>query len=67
MRFATLDRASPAAGTSRATTVAPSRASVEAMASPMPRAAPVTSATLPASGWSQSLGSVTVAAAPLAC
>ena len=35
---------------------APSRASTSAIAAPMPRAAPVTSATLPASGRSQSSG-----------
>ena len=46
--------------------MAPSRASVEAMASPMPRAAPVTRATLPASGWSQSAGSTTFGAPLLA-
>ena len=47
---------SPAAGTSRQTTCAPSRASTWAIAAPMPRAAPVTSATWPASGRSQSSG-----------
>ena len=44
--------ASPAAGTSTPTTVAPSRARTRAIAAPMPRAAPVTTATLPASGRS---------------
>ena len=45
--LATAASASPAAGTSTATTVAPSRASTSAIAAPMPRAAPVTTATLP--------------------
>ena len=35
-------------------TFGPSRASTPAIAAPIPRAAPVTSAVLPASGWSQS-------------
>ena len=39
--------ARPPAGTSTPTTVAPSRCSTRAICSPMPRAAPVTSATLP--------------------
>ena len=43
------------AGTSRPTTCAPSRASTSAIASPMPRAAPVTSAIRPSSGRSQSI------------
>ena len=47
--------ASPAAGMSTHTTVAPSRASVVATVRPMPRAAPVTTATLPVTGWSQSV------------
>ena len=44
----------PAAGMSTATTWAPSRAMTFAIAAPMPRAAPVTTATLPASGCSAS-------------
>ena len=43
-------------------TFAPSRASTPAIAAPMPRAAPVTSAVLPASGWSQSFGAGAVPA-----
>ena len=43
-----------ACGTSRPTTCAPSRARVAAIAAPIPREAPVTSALLPASGRSQS-------------
>ena len=50
------------AGTSRQTTWAPSRASTSAIAAPIPRAAPVTSATLPASGRSQSGVSATAPA-----
>ena len=42
------------AGRSSPTTCAPSRARASAMAAPMPREAPVTSATLPSSGRSQS-------------
>ncbi|CPZ28519.1 Uncharacterised protein [Mycobacteroides abscessus subsp. abscessus] len=45
-------------GMSIATTAAPSRANTSAMVSPIPRAAPVTMATLPASGLSQSAGAV---------
>ena len=45
----------PSGGMSRPTTSAPSRARVSAIAAPIPREAPVTSATLPASGWSQSI------------
>ena len=40
-RLATVASASPDAGMSTATTVAPSRARVSAMAAPIPRAAPV--------------------------
>ncbi len=50
----TASRSSASAGTSSPTTCAPSRASVAAIAAPMPREAPVTSATLPSSGRSQS-------------
>ena len=46
----TATRPSPACGTSRPTTCAPSRARTLAIASPIPREAPVTSATLPWSG-----------------
>ena len=45
---------SAAWGTSRPTTLAPSRARVAAIAAPIPREAPVTSAVLPSSGRSQS-------------
>ena len=45
---------SAACGTSMPRTVAPSRCSTRAICSPMPRLAPVTSATLPVSGWAQS-------------
>ena len=45
------------------TTCAPSRASTSAIDAPMPRAAPVTSATLPSSGRSQSVGRVDCAGA----
>ena len=55
--LATAARWSPAAGMSTTTTVAPSRCRVRAIAAPMPRAAPVTTATLPASGLSTSAGS----------
>ena len=61
MRLATASAPRPAAGTSRQTTCAPSRASVSAIASPMPRDAPVTTAAWPASGLSQSSGSVALA------
>ncbi len=57
MRLATPASPSPAAGTSTATTVAPSRARVSAIAAPMPRAAPVTTATRPASGRTAASGS----------
>ena len=60
-RLATATSCSPAAGTSTATTVAPSRARVSAIEAPMPRAAPVTTATRPASGVSQSSGSAPAA------
>ena len=53
--LATAASASPAAGTSTATTVAPSRAMTRAISAPMPRAAPVTTATLPASGVAESV------------
>ena len=43
-----------ACGTSTPSTVAPSRWSTRAICSPMPRLAPVTSATLPASGLERS-------------
>ena len=55
--LATAARWSPAAGMSTTTSVAPSRCRVRAIAAPMPRAAPVTTATLPASGFSASAGS----------
>ncbi|CKS97449.1 Uncharacterised protein [Mycobacterium tuberculosis] len=51
-------RFSAADSTSMATTWAPSRANTSAMVAPMPRAAPVTMATLPSSGFSQSAGGV---------
>lgn len=47
-------RSSLAAGTSTPMTSAPSRARTSAIAAPIPRAAPVTSALRPASGLSQS-------------
>ena len=50
----TARRSSAAGGMSRPTTLAPSRARVSAIAAPIPREAPVTSATLPSSGRSQS-------------
>ena len=53
-RAATSSRSSERAGTSRRTIFAPSRCRVVAIASPMPREAPVTSATLPSSGRFQS-------------
>ena len=61
--FTTSASASPAAGTSTPTTTAPSRASVRTMAAPMPRAAPVTTATLPASGRAASAGTAPSAVA----
>ena len=51
-----------ACGTSTPTTVAPSRCRTRAISSPMPRLAPVTSATLPASGRVQSVTSSVVTA-----
>ena len=45
------------------TTCAPSRASTSAIAAPIPREAPVTAASLPASGADQSAGA-SAAAAP---
>ncbi len=48
-------RSAAIGGMSRPTTSAPSRARVLAIAAPIPREAPVTSATLPASGLSQSI------------
>ena len=48
--FAIAARSAPCAGTSRQMTCAPSRASTSAIAAPMPRDAPVTTATLPSSG-----------------
>ena len=48
--------------TSMATTLAPSRANTSAIVAPMPRAAPVTTATLPSSGLSQSAGGAESAA-----
>ncbi len=48
-------RSASIGGMSRPTTSAPSRARVLAIAAPIPREAPVTSATLPASGFSQSI------------
>ena len=50
----TAPSSSAACGMSRPTTCAPSRARVLAIAAPIPREAPVTSAVLPASGRSQS-------------
>ncbi len=61
MRFAVRLSSSPMAPTSRQTTSAPSRASTSAIEAPMPRDAPVTSATCPASGCAQSSGSRCVA------
>ena len=60
--LATSASLSPAAGMSTATTWAPSRAMTFAIAAPMPRAAPVTTATLPASGLSSSSPAGTSAA-----
>ena len=54
--------ASAADSTSMATTLAPSRANTSAIVAPMPRAAPVTTATLPSSGLSQSAGGAESAA-----
>lgn len=51
-----------ACGTSRPTTLAPSRCSTRAISSPMPRLAPVTSATLPVKGRVGSVTSSAVAA-----
>src|SRR3954447_25839516 len=53
-RCAVARSSSASAGTFRPTTRAPSRARTSAIAAPMPRAAPVTSATRPSSGRSQS-------------
>ena len=52
IRPVTTSRSAASAGTSSPTTCAPSRARTSAIASPIPREAPVTSATLPASGRS---------------
>lgn len=57
-RLAVSASASAADSTSIATTRAPSRANTSAIVAPMPRAAPVTMATLPSSGRSQSPGGV---------
>ena len=54
--LATLARSSPWAAMSMAMTWAPSRASVWAIAAPMPREAPVTATVRPACGFSQSSG-----------
>ena len=54
--LATPVSASPAAGTSTATTVAPSRARTRAISAPIPRAAPVTTATLPCEGSPSRVG-----------
>ena len=51
-----------ACSTSMHTTLAPSRANTSAIVAPMPRAAPVTTATLPSSGLSQSAGGAESAA-----
>ncbi len=59
--LATAASCSPAAGMSTATTCAPSLAITFAIDAPMPRAAPVTTATLPASGRSSSSPEVTSA------
>ena len=62
--FAVAASSAPCAGTSRQITCAPSRASTSAIAAPIPREAPVTSATLPASGASQS-GVAAATASPM--
>ena len=54
-RSATSSRSSASAGTSSRTRSAPSRCRVVAIASPMPREAPVTRAVLPSSGRAQSI------------
>ena len=54
----TLRSSSAAWGTSSPTTLAPSRPRVAAIAAPIPREAPVTRATLPSSGRSQSISGV---------
>ncbi len=56
--LATADSRSPWAGRSAQTTRAPSRARTPAIAAPMPCAAPVTTATRPSNGRSQSVASV---------
>jgi hypothetical protein len=61
-RVAVSARASAACATSIAMTLAPSRAKTSAMVAPIPRAAPVTMPTLPASGLSQSAGGLESAA-----
>ena len=57
-RLAVSARFSAADSTSIATTRAPSRANTSVIVAPIPRAAPVTMATLPSSGRSQSAGGV---------
>ena len=52
--LATRSRSACCCGTSKQITCAPSRAKTCAMASPIPRLAPVTTAVLPASGLTQS-------------
>ena len=54
MSAATRSRSACCCGTSRQITCAPSRASTCAIASPIPRLAPVTNAVFPASGFAQS-------------
>ena len=61
--FIRVCRSSASWGTSTPTTVAPSRCSTRAICSPMPRLAPVTSATRPASGMVQSATSPAVSGA----
>ena len=55
---ATRSRSACCCGTSKQITCAPSRASTCAIASPIPRLAPVTTAVFPASGFAQSISTV---------
>ena len=61
----TRPRSSAACGTSRPTTAAPSSARVSAIAAPIPREAPVTSAFFPASGSSQSISGTGATPGPM--
>ena len=55
---ATRSKSACCCGTSRQITCAPSRANTCAIASPIPRLAPVTTAVLPANGFAQSTSTV---------